>query len=150
MLPVAWGLGLGAAWLGKKIYDAVKDDNSSSSSIYSDNSAQREQEARQAEEQTRQQAREARQFQQLQQTFHIELKDVCKEYLSKPTPVAQPNRAQLSEFYNCDIDDEASAKAALSDLLGSDIQLKNVSGKKAEHTAQLQTLNELERVIKAL
>lgn len=149
MLPAIIALGL-TGWGIKKAYDAMTGDSASSSSSYSDNSAQRAQEARQAEEQAGQQAREARQFQQLQHTFHAELKRLCREYLTTPTAVAQPTRAALSEFYHCDIDDEASAKAALSELLGASILLKSGAGNTAEHQAQLQALSELEQAIKAL
>lgn len=142
-----------AAWGAKKIYDAVTEDSGSSSSSsysYSDNSAERARQARHAEEQRRQQEREQRQFQQLQQTLHTELRGLRNEYLHQSVTVNTPSETQIQRFMDFEIEQPAAAKAALGQLLGASVQLKELPNQIAANKKRIKGLNELEQLVRGL
>ena len=155
IIPILLGVGA-IGWGAKKIYDAVQDDSSGSSSdsdssSYSDNSYEREEEVRYAEMQRRQAEREDRQFSQLQQTLFTEIRNLCQEQLIEPQRVSLPSRARIESFYEQDLNEPADAKAALSELLGTPVVLKDESVKQqAAYQAQIKALEELKQLVKAL
>ncbi|NLY15130.1 MAG: hypothetical protein GXZ05_01960 [Gammaproteobacteria bacterium] len=149
LLPWAAYLAGGlAVYAGKKLYDVVTEDSSSSS--YVDNSEELIREARAAEQRRAEEQRRKRQHNQLLQAIKGELRWLCHRFeIAQDVPFSISD-IQLKHFSSFEITDTASASAALGQLLGKTVKLKEQPGQQAEYRHQLAALDELEQLVKKL
>lgn len=149
LLPWAAYLAGGlAVYAGKKLYDVVTEDSSSSS--YVDNSEELIREARATEQQRAEEQRRERQRNQLLQAIKGELRSLCQRFGITQDVPRSISDIQLRHFSSFEITDSASATAALGQLLGKSVKLKEQPDQQAEHRRQLAALDELEQLVRKL
>lgn len=149
LLPWAAYLAGGlAVYAGKKLYDVVTEDSSSSS--YVDNSEELIREARATEQQRAEEQRRERQHNQLLQVIKGELRSLCQRFGITQDVPRSISDIQLRHFSSFEITDSASATAALGQLLGKSVKLKEQPDQQAEHRRQLAALDELEQLVRKL
>lgn len=149
LLPWAAYLAGGlAVYAGKKLYDVVTEDSSSSS--YVDNSEELIREARATEQQRAEEQRRERQHNQLLQAIKGELRSLCQRFGITQDVPRSISDIQLRHFSSFEITDSASATAALGQLLGKSVKLKEQPDQQAEHRRQLAALDELEQLVRKL
>lgn len=149
LLPWAAYLAGGlAVYAGKKLYDVVTEDSSSSS--YVDNSEELIREARAAEQQRAEEQRRERQHNQLLQAIKGEVRSLCRRFGITQDVPRSISDIQLRHFSSFEITDSASASAALGQLLGKSVKLKEQPDQQAEHRRQLKALDELEQLVRKL
>lgn len=133
----------------KKIYDAVTEGSSSSSTSYSDNVGEKEREARTAENIKRHNARAKRQQEQAELMLHQELKNIRQQFLHDITLPARFSQDVLKAFIKSDyISNSDTAEAALSDLCRQPVKLKKLPCDSISIKAQLAEIQSLEKFIK--
>lgn len=146
MIPLPlWLVVPPALYVGKKLYDAVKDSGTSSAG----SQAHAHDEHAEYEARARQQ-REENIDRQLNQTLRSELLSLCARYVAAPTVPGHIPRERVAAFFGIAVKDLASATAALSQLLGKPVSLKAQPVARAEYAEQLKDLDRLEQLIRNL
>ncbi|UXI02997.1 hypothetical protein [Photobacterium sp. TY1-4] len=137
-----------AIWAGKKIYDAVSEDSSSSSYTYSDNSAQKTRWAQQEQTEKERQARKRRMREQLHKAKSAELEAISQEFLAEPINPLGDYIHVVNKFCKQKIRGTQSATNALSLFDRDKVKLKSFTASKNALKQQLTSLEELEKLLK--
>ncbi|UTV30515.1 hypothetical protein [Photobacterium atrarenae] len=139
-----------AIWAGKKIYDAVSEDSSSSTYTYSDNSAEKTRRAQQEQAEKDRQARKRRMREHLHKVKNAELEAISQEFLAVPINPHDDYIHVVNKFCKQEIRGIHSATKALSLFDRDQVQLKSFTESKETQKQELASLDELETLLKEL
>lgn len=146
-----WWLAIPAvAAVATVVYEAVTDSSSSSSSSYSDNSQEKAREAQERASEQAKAAREQRLHEKTELLVSRSLSEIRRSFLNPTSFPTRFKRQDLQSFYDSDIDSLSEATAAISALVGKQIQLKERPSNRTQIQNELANLTLLKKLIKDL